>query len=946
MKCSCKALVAFAGGIAMISSAAVASPSTSDRGPSVSDVQGKKVTTAKAVQTSVSNDQFGQFTFSDGQFARGSNDTCAGAESVACGGSVVADLTLASPGVDVPFSCAVGAGHTNTLWYSFVATENAAIIETCNTAGATDSTLNVFSGNCGGLVEIGCGEDNCGFLSTTTVTGLNVGETYYIQIGAWAAGNVGSYLLEVNCFESTASGNDTCAGAEEIACGGSAEADLNQASPGIDVPFSCAIGTGHTNTLWYRFTATDNAATIQTCNSAAGNSDSTLNVFSGACGSLVEIGCNDDTAGCSASGFNSRATVTGLVPGETYYIQVGAWSAADVGTYLVEVDCFFLDTNCADCPAGAVDDGEQCIADGGEDVTNGGCNLATPLFTNVNFGDDICGRLNGYISAAGGNSRDLDWYTFTLTESTFIELQVLAEGPVVGFIAALPGGDCANLAVLTSGTAELCETLVLPANLAAGDYVAIIGVNGFGPAFPCFDYVASLVAGGQTPGACCDFDGNCAEVVEADCEGFFTPNATCAEVTCVSVECPPDGLVEGFGFGEDLFDGYSDDLNSGCNSASGIAIADFPVCGDVWCGTSGNHLNAAGGQVRDTDWYQLDLFETTTINWRVTGTFDVLSFILQAGPPGNECTFGFTQSATGPAGTAVNNIATLGAGTYYLFVSTQVFTGVPANSPYVAELICSGAQPQACCFGDGSCAEVLAPDCFAQGGIAQGDGVTCADSPCCVVCDGSEVLEGEPICEDGQTDTFNSGCNSPDGLFPTTPLSANTAVCGTTGNFVAASGAQTRDTDWYSYNHPGGPLTLTVQSAGFDALTGILNVLPDGSNCAAGAFLPGLVGFTDGCDPISLSGDLSAGTYIVFVSTADFTGTPCGFEYNLEVTTGDVCDPTCGDVTGDGVVNLSDLNLVLANFGQTTDNGDANCDGVVNLADLNLVLAQFGQTCN
>jgi len=53
-----------------------------------------------------------------------------------------------------------------------------------------------------------------------------------------------------------------------------------------------------------------------------------------------------------------------------------------------------------------------------------------------------------------------------------------------------------------------------------------------------------------------------------------------------------------------------------------------------------------------------------------------------------------------------------------------------------------------------------------------------------------------------------------------------------------------------------------------------------------------------------------------------------------------------GDVTGDGLVNLADLNLVLANFGQTTSTGDANGDGVVNLADLNMVLANFGADCN
>ncbi|MFI4854449.1 MAG: laminin B domain-containing protein [Phycisphaerales bacterium JB065] len=55
--------------------------------------------------------------------------------------------------------------------------------------------------------------------------------------------------------------------------------------------------------------------------------------------------------------------------------------------------------------------------------------------------------------------------------------------------------------------------------------------------------------------------------------------------------------------------------------------------------------------------------------------------------------------------------------------------------------------------------------------------------------------------------------------------------------------------------------------------------------------------------------------------------------------------PPCGDVTGDGHVDLADLNLVLAMFGMDTDQGDANEDGTVNLADLNLVLAQFGGIC-
>lgn len=56
-----------------------------------------------------------------------------------------------------------------------------------------------------------------------------------------------------------------------------------------------------------------------------------------------------------------------------------------------------------------------------------------------------------------------------------------------------------------------------------------------------------------------------------------------------------------------------------------------------------------------------------------------------------------------------------------------------------------------------------------------------------------------------------------------------------------------------------------------------------------------------------------------------------------------------GDANGDGLVNFSDLNIVLGQFGQVgapgSLAGDVNDDGVVNFADLNIVLAFFGTVC-
>jgi hypothetical protein len=60
----------------------------------------------------------------------------------------------------------------------------------------------------------------------------------------------------------------------------------------------------------------------------------------------------------------------------------------------------------------------------------------------------------------------------------------------------------------------------------------------------------------------------------------------------------------------------------------------------------------------------------------------------------------------------------------------------------------------------------------------------------------------------------------------------------------------------------------------------------------------------------------------------------------------ELVDPLAGDTNGDGVVNFTDLNTVLSQFGQSGPglSGDTNDDGIVNFTDLNIVLSNFGQT--
>jgi hypothetical protein len=66
--------------------------------------------------------------------------------------------------------------------------------------------------------------------------------------------------------------------------------------------------------------------------------------------------------------------------------------------------------------------------------------------------------------------------------------------------------------------------------------------------------------------------------------------------------------------------------------------------------------------------------------------------------------------------------------------------------------------------------------------------------------------------------------------------------------------------------------------------------------------------------------------------------------------TADDCEAgqTCvGDTNGDGIVNITDVGVLLANFGASVPpgtGGDVSGDGFVNITDLGIVLGDFGCT--
>jgi hypothetical protein len=94
-----------------------------------------------------------------------------------------------------------------------------------------------------------------------------------------------------------------------------------------------------------------------------------------------------------------------LGPG-LYYIIVDGYGG-ETGIWDIEVS---WSDACEELECVGTPEGEDMIPDGGEDFTNGGCNMAEPLFSSIEPGETVCGMLNTFINATGGNSRDMDWY--------------------------------------------------------------------------------------------------------------------------------------------------------------------------------------------------------------------------------------------------------------------------------------------------------------------------------------------------------------------------------------------------------------------------------------------------------------------------------------------------------------------------------------------------------
>src|SRR5262249_34699537 len=132
----------------------------------------------------------------------------------------------------------------------------------------------------------------------------------------------------------------------------------------------------NSNTVWYRFTA-PTAGTVR-FDTFGSSYDTVLTAYSGTCGALTEVACEDD----AGSGLQSEVAFT-TTAGTTYLIEVAQYGPPAGGTLTATLD--FL----AGCGNGTRDPGEACDA-GAANGTDRCCSVLCQVIDGD--GDGVCDR--------------------------------------------------------------------------------------------------------------------------------------------------------------------------------------------------------------------------------------------------------------------------------------------------------------------------------------------------------------------------------------------------------------------------------------------------------------------------------------------------------------------------------------------------------------------------
>jgi subtilisin-like proprotein convertase family protein len=335
------------------------------------------------------------------------NDACANATPIACGGTATGSTATAT--TDGPATDCSGGSVAPDVWYTITGTGFGITASLCGSA--YDTQIDVYTGACGALTNIGgCSDDFCGLQSQMTWAST-LGVVYRIRVHGFG-GSTGAFTLNVTCAAPPAPANDACANGTPIACGGTATGSTATAT--IDGPATDCGGGSVAPDVWYTITGTGGNITASLCGSAY---DTQIDVYTGACTGLTNIGgCNDDFCGLQSQ--MTWASTVGVV----YRIRVHGFGGS-TGAFTLNVTCAAIppaNNDCANaipvaCGSTTAGTTVNATVDGPATDCGGGSVAPDVWYTIVGTGNGIRASLCG-----SGYDTQIDVYTGACTGLTNI----------------------------------------------------------------------------------------------------------------------------------------------------------------------------------------------------------------------------------------------------------------------------------------------------------------------------------------------------------------------------------------------------------------------------------------------------------------------------------------------------------------------------------------------
>ncbi len=353
-------------------------------------------------------------------FAQPPNDLCTTAESLTVQADMCTTQTLgtnvdATPSGETPNPSCSAFGGGEDVWYSLTVPASGNVtIEMSTAGGPTDWAMSAYSGACGALSEIECDDDDGpGLFPLLELTGQTPGSTIYIRVFEFLNNAEGEF--NICAFEPPPPppppANDLCSGAENLpvqpnSCTTQTMGTNESATASGEAPNPSCGNFGSGIDAWYSITVPESGEVSIEMSTAGGPTDWAMSVYSGSCGGLTQVECDDD----DGPGLFPMIELTGQTPGDVLYVRVWEWGNNATGPFNI-------------C---AWDPNPICLPPTGISIDN-----VLDVSANVNF--DANGEMaNVEITAAGAGqgtgtvtNNVTSPYTFTgLTPSTNYDVYV------------------------------------------------------------------------------------------------------------------------------------------------------------------------------------------------------------------------------------------------------------------------------------------------------------------------------------------------------------------------------------------------------------------------------------------------------------------------------------------------------------------------------------------